>query len=218
MTDIELYVSDLEQHEGLTTWPYLDSRQVDGKPDPRVTFGIGEMVPNLAAFVAVGWEFNDRPATVGRVREAWDALWTEGQTIPARPAQWYRHKTSLALPEAVCRQRCAARVFAMLAEVMPERLPLSGRRVVVDLMWNCGADRFARRWPLLWSALEDGDYVTASIECQVANPDGSEGRRARNEWRRDMMLSCDPDREVVTSTSRPPGMERTCAIAQTERR
>lgn len=195
MNDIDQYVGDLEQNEGLPhdeygAYGYLDSRTLvkmagDRVPDPRVTFGIGCMVSSPQDMQRHPW-FDTRGPQDGwdlsRMRYlAFEDIHLAGQTIPARKASYYQHKTTLRLPVEYCRQLCRDR---LTNEFLPalydacgfmgqgprtwDHLPLAARRVLVDVCWTTGAASFAHEWPKLIAACKAGNWDRAAMNCHSA--------------------------------------------------
>lgn len=216
MTDIEQYVADLEAHEGLPAdehgaYGYLDSRQVDGKPDPRVTFGIGNMVSTPQAMQEHPWMDMRGPQDdwdLSRLRYiGFEDLHLAGQTIPARKASYYQHKTTLRLPVEYCRQLCRDRLTreflpALWASMDAPRggfmgmvmgggnvynwpgLPAAARRVLVDCAWTTGGGGFEHEWPKLIAAYKRGDWDMATENVHSAGM-GEE----RWHWRTRLLMS-----------------------------
>jgi GH24 family phage-related lysozyme (muramidase) len=193
MNDIDQYVADLEAHEGLPAdthgaYPYLDSVGL-------VTFGIGCMVRNEAAFMTYPWvDFRGVPCEASY---AWNHLMAEGQPHDPHPAAHYAPVTTTRLPVDYCRRLCRDRLHgeflpairaafrdAGAGEGRFEHMPPAAARVLVDCAWTTGAAGFAREWPHLIAACKAGDWDTAEEECS------SNGMGAlRKNWRQSLLRS-----------------------------
>ncbi len=188
MTEQQLaeLVENLRRFEGASPWMYLDTHT-----PPLVTVGIGVMLPDVGAAVALPFERMDmaRPANEDEVSQAFARVLSMrgGLGLSA-----YR----LSPPIELSPEEVTALAVRRLNEVfLPgldgvfgiaefERMPWPAQQVLVDLEWNLGQEGLLKFHRLI-DAVENSDWERAAVESHV-----STSRPARNEWRAEMFRSC----------------------------
>lgn len=186
MTEQQLtqLVDNLRRFEGASPWMYLDTAN-----PPRVTVGIGVMLPNVGAAVALPFQRVDlnRGATETEIAAAYGRVceMRGGLGLGA-----YRVEPPIELPP----EEVTALAVRRLNEVfLPglsrmesgfEWLPWPAQQVLVDMAWNIGIGGL-RQFHRLAMAVQAKDWQRAAVESHV-----STSRPARNDWRRDTFLTC----------------------------
>lgn len=147
-----------QRHEGLSVWPYLDTAN-DG---PRVTIGVGHMVPKLATFKALPLVGLDNQGAADDVVES---AWTTLQGLVAEQkahgykSDYFESKTNVRLPLAEATKLLSVDLEGAITAL--ERafsnfgsFPVPAQAALIDLMFNIGAARFVEgKWPSLFAAV-----------------------------------------------------------------
>lgn len=183
---LDTLVANLRRFEGATTWMYLDMAS-----PPCVTVGIGVMLPDEAAAVALPFRCvgADRGATENEVAAAFARV---KRMRGGMGASYYHGVTDIELPDQEVTALAVRRlndVFLpglgrLIRPVQWQALPWPAQQVLVDLAWNLGLDGLGRFHNLL-AATDRRDWERAAIESHV-----STSRKERNDWRAEMFRSC----------------------------
>jgi GH24 family phage-related lysozyme (muramidase) len=185
LTDAQLaqLVINLRRFEGACPWMYLDTAN-----PPCVTVGIGVMLPDVGAAVALPFERADlgRPATEAEIFIAYGTVrgMRGGFGVSA-----YKLEPPIELPPEEVTALAVRRlndVFLPGLERMylVSALPWPAQQVLVDMAWNLGMTGLQGFHKML-NAITRRDWEQAAVESHV-----STSRPARNEWRAEMFRSC----------------------------
>lgn len=191
---LEVFVDSLRRWEGAAPWMYLDSAD-----PPRVTVGIGVMLPDLAHALALPFVnvSTGQPAMREEVTAAFEAV---THAPHGRSAAFYRspsHPIEL-LPDDVVQACCDRLLHVFLPDIeahVPgfDSLPQAAQLALVDIAWNTGS---LVRWPGLCEAVASRDWAVAAAQSHRAEKLDTQGnhiggcRKARNDWTHDAFLSC----------------------------
>ena len=168
--------------EGCEPFMYLDN----AKPPkgPKVTTGIGFMLPDVDAAVRLPWHHvaDGLRASPAEVKAEFFRVSSMRAGLLAT-----RYRGPLALSpediEAEGIRRLRLMVIGMQKEFPGfDGFPASAQQCLLDLRWNCGS---LMGWHELRAACNSvpPNWITASKECTTANPNGALLREARNAWR-----------------------------------
>jgi GH24 family phage-related lysozyme (muramidase) len=147
--------------EGRIPHMYLDT-------EGYVTVGIGNMLPNAAAAVALRWEWRDDPEgeDPSAVAIAADFSRVSG-AVPGLRADAYRPLTRLVMPDPEIEVLFRRRVDEFVRR-LERHYPLFGewpepaQFAVLDMAFNLGAGALPRKWPMLSRALRAMDWREAA--------------------------------------------------------
>lgn len=193
----ELVYKDLKDQEGVVLFMYLDT----AKP-PKVTVGVGNMLPNVAAaqalpFINVATKARATPDEIERTFKKVAAM--EG----SHPAATYKQHPSIEITEETAKTLALARLNAEFLPLLRrhfagfDEYPLPARRALIDMIynmgWSSGEERHGKRprhglitFGTLHRAAEAGDWKTAALHChrRDTNPNSRRPSHAalRNEW------------------------------------
>ena len=192
MDDRELkeILAELEHWEGRVSYMYRD-----GAPTPNVTIGVGCLLKTVG-------QASDLPFMVAStvVRKATSAqVAADFHRVRGLPGGRHPHDYQARPPQPVLylddeditklalqRLRDAVDV---LVRLIPGFLgfPRPAMVALLDLAWNLGTGPYPglAGWDKLLAACAYRDWSTCSKECHVAS-----SRETRNEWRRQLFLSC----------------------------
>lgn len=191
MTELswEQIKDDMHEHEALIPHLYLDS--VD-----KVTVGVGNMLPTLAAATALAFVVRADPAKVAsadQIKADWEKVIAEAGKN--KRASAFAKLTSLDLPEELCwsllKQRIDDEFLPGLRTIFPgwSTLATPAKRALLDMAYNLGLAGL-RKFKTLIAHVEKSDWEKASGACSRKGiPD------ARNEWTRARFLEAVPPRK-----------------------
>lgn len=189
--------------EGNCSWGYPDNLG-------NITIGRGNLIPDLAAWMAIVWENADGSAPNStQVQAAWVTLQGFALRVKANgPRAWpgggaYEHSTRIRATKAsvdALIQRRLDEFDAILRRDWAawDAAPPAAQSVLMRLMWSCGPFGFTpKRWPRLHIAWCAEDWAGCARECRIPALDATEP--GANERARNMFLSC-----VVADTEPAP--------------
>jgi len=195
---------DLKPWEGFCKWMYLDT----AKP-PKVTVGVGNMLPNVAAAQALPFinASTNKTATKEEVATAFNAV---SKMKGALSADKYKLKPSIEINEQQAKDWAIAR---LKNEFLPQlrrffkgfdNFPLPAREALIDMIYNMGIGHDKRivkakkkgeedkveparglaSYVALVRAVRAEDWQTASLHCwrKPSNTKHPEHAEARNAW------------------------------------
>ena len=178
--------------EGFTDWGYPDDKG-------NITIGRGNLIPNLAAWMALGWANTDgTPASSMQIQAAWLDLQTAAKAIRvAGPSKWpgggyYTSTTSIRATKASLDALAYARIDsfdAILTEQWPgyQDAPPPAQSALMRLIWACGPGGFnPTKWPKLYAFWCRGDYAGCATECDL--PSVAQTEPKANEMERDLFM------------------------------
>ena len=189
MSAIDILVAKLPQWESNVPFMYLDSRG-------NVTVGVGNMIPNMAAAVALPFYVPNgpnsmRPANALEIQNDWKRL--QGMSFGNYRADYYDSSNP---PSPTLRND--ARMALLTTYVTQEEVTLSQRLScyaglpecvqvsALDMAYNLGVQGFLSKFPACVRALEAQEYQLASTLCQRVGIGA-----ARNAWTAQMILSAE---------------------------
>ncbi len=170
--------ADMTEHEALIKHLYVDSV---GK----VTVGIGNMLPNLAAAQAQPFVVRGNPtqsASAAEVKTDWDAV--SGHAGENLRATSFAKYTLLDLPEDICWALLKKRIDN---EFLPglkglyddwDKFPLAAKRALLDMAYNLGMAGF-KKFKTLNGHVKKADWEKAAGSCSRQGIPAD-----RNEWTR----------------------------------
>lgn len=189
MTEAQLaqLVINLRKFEGAVPWMYRDNA-----PAGNITVGIGVMLPDASAAVALPFVnlSTGQAATASQVSEAFARV---KAMEPGHAASYYKGVTDIELPPeevTALAERRLNDVFlpGLQSLYRPgigagfDALPFPAQQVLVDMAWNLGLTGLGKFHNLL-AAVGNHDWRRAAGETHVAT-----SRPERNAWRLMTML------------------------------
>lgn len=172
-------IARTRKHEGVVSWPYLDTAD-----EPKVTIGVGHMVPSDKAFAKLGLvlEGTDTKPDETVVTAAWNTLQSmvaEQKTAkPKLKAEAFRAKTKVRLREQEIEKLLADDLEATVSyakKAFPgfDSFPALAQEAIIDMMFNMGPGKFVKeKWPGFFKAVNgEGagphkpEWKKASKEC-----------------------------------------------------
>jgi len=171
--------------EGNVPYMYLDTV---GK----VTVGIGNMLPNVAAACAL--PFVNRTTKNGATSAEITADFQAVTSQPARrSSRFYRPFTKLDLPDPEINRLFLDRVRGFLGELRDsypdfDEYPDPAQLAMLDMAFNLGTSGLKNTWPRLNAAIDAEDWAKAALECNrpQVNP-------TRNAATKDLFLKAAED-------------------------
>lgn len=170
--------ADMKLHESLIQHMYVDTAN-------RVTVGIGNMLPNLAAAQAQPFVLratSTQSASAEQIKTDWDAVNEHaGKNLMATSFAKY---TLLDLPEDVCWDLLKKRIDN---EFLPgikriytdwDTFPLAAKRALLDMVYNLGITGF-KKFKTLDGHVKKADWEKAAGSCSRQGIPAE-----RNEWTR----------------------------------
>jgi GH24 family phage-related lysozyme (muramidase) len=160
--DTRALLTELTRWEGCCSHMYVDTRGF-------VTTGIGNMLPNAEAAIALPWrhERTGLLATAAEIRAAFDHV--HGQES-GHGSNWYKRASDLVLPPNVTNdlaiRRLETEFLPGLNRLFPrfDSYPLPAQRALVDMAYNLGVGRLGR-FERLIAACARGDFTAAAEHC-----------------------------------------------------
>jgi len=186
MTEQQLaeLVDNLRRFEGASPWMYLDTAS-----PPCVTVGIGVMLPDVGAAVALPFRncVAGRGGTEDEIAGAFERVreMRGGQALSA-----YKLQPPIELDPEEVTALAVRRLNDVFIPGLQQQfhafdaLPWAAQQVLVDLAWNLGLNGLAK-FRNLAAAVDRRDWERAAVESHVET-----SRPARNEWRAEMFRSC----------------------------
>jgi len=178
-TYIEQSLAKLKEFEGCVPWMYRDTV---GK----VTVGVGLMLPDAGAAMALGFTALGKPVASAAVAAdfARVAAMPEGKS-----AGFYRSSESPELPQAAIDDHLQAlltKFEANLRGALPgyDALPDAIKLALLDMAYNLGPEGLLGGYPRLITAVKQSHWAQAAAECARHGPSV-----ARNTWTREQFLS-----------------------------
>ena len=173
-------LAKLKEFEGCVPWMYLDTIG-------RVTVGVGLMLPNVEAALALPFlAAGGQAATSEQI--AAEFVRVSG-LLKGRSATFYRHGGDLELAEATIEAKLLEVIGQFersLRAKLPkyDHLPDGVKMALIDMIYNLGPSKLFAQYPKLLQAVTAGDWVQAAEACLRRGPGG-----ARNAWTREQFLS-----------------------------
>ena len=175
-------VINLRRFEGAVPWMYRDNA-----PAGNVTVGIGVMLPDASAAVALPFVnlSTEQSATASEISEAFARV---KAMEPGHAASYYKGVTDIELPPEEVTALAERRLNDVFLPGLREQfhdfdaLPWPAQQVLVDEAWNLGLAGL-KKFHSLTDAIDRRDYRAASGQTHV-----STSRPERNAWRLMTML------------------------------
>lgn len=151
-----------------------------------ITVGVGLMLPNPEAAVALPFLAGARPATPHEIA----AEFARVDAMPTgRPAAFYKIPSSLELAQQTIDARLSAilqQFEATLRARIPhyDALPDTVKMALLDMIYNLGPAGLFKDFPHLIAAVQSGSWAQAAARCLRRGPSA-----ARNAWTREQFLS-----------------------------
>jgi hypothetical protein len=166
--------------EGKMMWLYLDSKGL-------VTVGIGNMLPNLAAALALSWvDLNGNPVGAAAITAAWNAI-TARKDLIGKGGGFFRNVTSIRLTEAsldALIDRDISEDESVLIPLFPgyATVPWQAQVALLRLSWAMGA-YFASngKWPNLRAAWAAQNWAACAQQCRIPELDATEPQANEDE-------------------------------------
>lgn len=196
----ELLYQDLKVQEGQVLFMYLDTAS-----PPKVTVGIGNMLPDVAAGQAlpfINTETN-APASPAEIEHAFK---TVAAMKGSQAAGKYKQAPSIELTEKTAKDLALSRVTKEFIPLLARHFagfddyPLPARRALLDMIYNMGwSSRDGKHGLITFGTLrraaEAGDWKTASLHCHRKDtaPNRKKPSHAflRNEWTKRLFEQAD---------------------------
>ena len=186
MTEAQLaqLVINLRKFDGAVPWMYRDNA-----PAGNITVGIGVMLPDASAAVALPFVnlSTGQAATASQVSEAFARV---KAMEPGHAASYYKGVTDIELPPEEVTALAERRLNDVFLPGLREQfhdfdaLPWPAQQVIVDEAWNLGLAGLAK-FHNLAAAVDRRAWERAAVESHV-----STSRPARNAWRAERFRSC----------------------------
>ena len=151
-----------------------------------ITVGVGLMLPNPEAAVALPFLAGARPATSHEIA----AEFARVDAMPTgRPAAFYKIPSSLELAQQTIDARLSVilqQFEATLRARIPhyDALPNTVKMALLDMIYNLGPAGLFKGFPHLVAAVQTGSWAQAAEHCMRRGPGA-----ARNSWTRQQFLS-----------------------------
>ncbi|WP_213805919.1 hypothetical protein [Granulicella sp. dw_53] len=178
-TYLEQSLTKLKHFEGSVPWMYRDTV---GK----VTVGVGLMLPNVEAALALPFTLSGRAATAAEIRADFARVtaMVEGKT-----AAYYRIPESPQLGEETIDTKLlnVLRQFETRLQTALhgyDQFPDAVKLALLDMAYNLGPAALLSGYPHLIAAVEQGNWVRAAAECTRQGPSAE-----RNTWTRGQFLA-----------------------------
>ncbi len=173
---------------------------LDNARPPRVTVGVGNMLPDVAAAQALPFvnTANGQAATAEEVALAYDNVAGMPGALPWRR---YKQAPSIEIDQTAAKNLAVERLqnefIPQLRQAFPhfDAYPFPAQRALIDMAYNMGVGRAARtshgvhhgarglyKFEALRRAAEAGDWHTASLHCLRANRRNNPHTARRNAW------------------------------------
>ncbi len=175
---IEQLLAKLESFEGSIPWMYRDTVG-------RVTVGVGVMLPNAVAAVALPFAVGKQPASETEIA----AEFARVQTLPmGRAAHFYQKEGGMELAQGEIDsllQRVVLRFETQLRAQIAgyDGFPDQAKMALLDMAYNLGPEGLLKNFPKLIQAAEAGNWKQAAAQCFRHGPGA-----ARNQWTQAMFL------------------------------
>jgi GH24 family phage-related lysozyme (muramidase) len=176
---LEQSLTKLKEFEGCVPWMYRDTVG-------NITVGVGLMLPNPEAAVALPFLAGARPATPHEIA----AEFARVDAMPTgRPAAFYKIPSSLELAQQTIDARLSVilqQFEATLRARIPhyDALPDTVKMALLDMIYNLGPAGLFKGFPHLVTAVDNSAWAQAAANCMRHGP-GPE----RNAWTREQFLN-----------------------------
>ena len=174
--------ADTTLWEGRITHMYLDTVA-------KVTVGVGKMLPDANAALALGFVRRDTgaKATPDEIRRDFAAVSAQPKS---QLAGSYKKFTQLDLPEAAIDALLKTVVDGFLADLARRyagwaSMPVPAKRALLDMTFNLGSGGLAEKFPHMKLAVDARNWDVAAKECFRNGIS-----QVRNDWTRDLFLKC----------------------------
>jgi GH24 family phage-related lysozyme (muramidase) len=184
MLDLTTYLPKLKGFEGNIGYMYLDSAT-----PPKVTVGVGEMLPNAAAAQKLAFVRRPDPAakppvlpgaaTADEIKADFDNV---AKQAGGKIASYYQQFTKLDLPQSVIDSTVNDEIFHFKVGLIAsfpdfESYPSEVCAALFDMAYNLGMDGLTSKFPTFCKAVKAKDWATAAKECHRTGPPDD-----RNDW------------------------------------
>ena len=192
---LEQSLEKIKEFEGSIPWMYLDTV---GK----VTVGVGLMLSNASAALALPFAASGGPATL-------DAIGREFSRVSAMKkgqlARFYLGKENLQLSadaiDAKLRENLEGFEGYLRSHIAGyDELPDSAKLALLDMIYNLGPGRLFAEYPRLIAAIERGDWKSAASASQRRGPSP-----ARNAWTKEQFLAAETVAEIKAEAEQAVG-------------
>lgn len=160
---IEDELAILPRWESRCNWLYLDN----ATPIPNATTGIGNLVPNLTAMLAMPWQTTAGIATVPEITAEWNRVkMMRGGLV----ASAYKIPTCLTLTNAFIDQMVTTKLTEFDADLAHDfpgyaTFPDSVKTRLLDMEWNLGDAKLRGSYPHFDAAVDSQNWALAAQEC-----------------------------------------------------
>jgi GH24 family phage-related lysozyme (muramidase) len=169
----------LKEFEGCVPWMYRDTV---GK----VTVGVGLMLPDAKAAVALPFLVGGRAATPEEIAAEYarvDAM------AMGRASTFYKTPTSVVLAQQTIDAKLSSILEGFEADLRGQfphydALPDGVRMALLDMIYNLGPAGLFKGFPHLVAAIQTGAWAQAAEHCMRHGPSA-----VRNDWTRKQFLS-----------------------------
>ncbi len=175
---LEQFLAKLESFEGSIPWMYRDTV---GK----VTVGVGVMLPDAAAAMALPFERSGQPVSQAEIA----AEFARVDALPmGRAAHFYCKANGPELSGNEIDDLLRSVILRFEEELRAkiagyDNFPDQARMALLDMAYNLGLDGLLKGFPRLIQAAEEGDWKQAAAQCFRHGPGA-----ARNQWTEAMFL------------------------------
>ena len=152
----------IKSGEGSIDHMYLDTV---GK----VTVGVGNMLPNAEAAIALGFlqRSDDAPASADQIGQEYEGIFCR---MPGQYAASYRPYTNLYLPEEAINNLLDTRIGdfqAGLEKSFPNYpgYPEAVKQALMDMAFNLGNAGLVKKFPSLTKAARNEDWSECAAQC-----------------------------------------------------
>jgi GH24 family phage-related lysozyme (muramidase) len=178
--DTHALLTELTRWEGCCSHMYVDTRGF-------VTTGIGNMLPNAEAAIALPWrhERTGLLATAAEIRAAFDHVHAQES---GHGSNWYKQASDLVLPPNVTNDLAIRRLenefLPGLNRLFPgfDSYPPPAQSALVDMAYNLGLGKLGK-FERLIGACARGDFRAAADHCHRRS-----SRETRNTATRNLFL------------------------------
>ena len=156
----------------------------------KVTVGVGEMLPNVAAAQKLGFVRRPDPtatppvvageATADEIKTDYENV---NQQTAGKLASHYKQFTKLDLPDSVIDSLLNTRVKQFTKQLVAkfpdfDSYPDEARAALFDMAYNLGTHKLTSLFPTLCKAVKDKDWAKAATQCKRGDPISDD----RNDW------------------------------------
>lgn len=206
MLDLTTYLPKLKIFEGNVGFMYLDTAT-----PPRVTVGVGEMLPDAAAAQKLAFVRRPNPtakppvlpgpATADEIKADFDNVKKQDG---GKVSSYYNQFTKLDLPQSVIDSTVNNEIFHFKVGLIAsfpdfESYPAEACAALFDMAYNLGMDGLNSKFPSFCKAVKAKDWATAAKECHRTGPPDD-----RNDWTKTQFEKVAADAAAAAKAAPPP--------------